>query len=77
MSVKDLSEKETVKIVARKDHKCYCCGATIPNGDQCFALFVNPSNTSVEEFDVIYTCSKCVGQDSCKTRIRRRGETSP
>jgi hypothetical protein len=66
-----------MKIVAQEKHKCYCCGTIIAKGEQCFALFVNPSDPNVNEFDVIYTCSKCAGQDSCQTRIRRRGGTSP
>ncbi len=65
-----------MKVTATKEHECYCCGATISKGDQCFALFVNSSNPKLDEFDVIYTCIKCVDKESCKTRIERRHGTS-
>ncbi|MEM3696703.1 MAG: hypothetical protein QXQ94_04265 [Candidatus Bathyarchaeia archaeon] len=61
-----------MKIVALKEHTCYCCGETIKKGEECIALFVNPSNPAKNEFDVIYTCLKCFGEEACKIRIEKR-----
>ena len=62
-----------MKVTALKEHKCYCCGAVISKGEECFALFVNPSDPIKSEFDVIYTCSKCIEEEACRVRIGRRG----
>ncbi|MEM4703688.1 MAG: hypothetical protein QXJ02_01265 [Candidatus Bathyarchaeia archaeon] len=65
-----------MKITALKEHECFCCGKTIKKGEECFASFVNPSDAQKNEFDVIYTCSKCIAEESCRTRIERRSATS-
>lgn len=65
-----------MKIVALKDHKCFCCGSVINKGKECFAFIVNPSDPEKSEFDVIYTCSKCSEQEACKIRIKRKGAIS-
>ncbi|MEM3577016.1 MAG: hypothetical protein QXX51_00975 [Candidatus Bathyarchaeia archaeon] len=61
-----------MKVTALKEHKCFCCGAPIKRGEECFAFFVNPSDPSKSEFDVIYTCIKCSDEERCKIRIKRR-----
>lgn len=62
-----------MKVVALKEHKCYCCGGTIQKGKECLAFIVNPSDPKKSEFDVIYTCLQCADEESCKVRIRRKG----
>jgi len=62
-----------MKVVALKEHKCHCCGATIGKGEECFAFFVNPSDPEKNEFDIVYTCSKCSEEEACRIRIRRKG----
>ena len=62
-----------MKVVALKEHKCYCCEGIISKGEECFAFIVNPSNPEKNEFDVVYTCSKCAGEEACETRINRKG----
>ncbi|MEM3458703.1 MAG: hypothetical protein QXN36_03645 [Candidatus Bathyarchaeia archaeon] len=65
-----------MKVVALKEHKCFCCGASISKGEECFAFIVNPSDPEKNEFDVIYTCSKCSGEEACRIRIKRKGAAS-
>jgi hypothetical protein len=62
-----------MKISALKEHKCYCCGAIISKGEECCAFIVNPSNPDKNEFDVVYTCSKCVEEETCRVRVTRSG----
>jgi len=62
-----------MKVVALKEHKCFCCDAVIGKGEECFAFFVNPSDPKKNEFDVVYTCLKCSEEEACKVRIRRKG----
>jgi hypothetical protein len=61
-----------MKVIALKEHKCYCCGETISKSEECFAFIVNPSDPEKNEFDTVYTCSKCAGEEACKVRIRRK-----
>jgi len=65
-----------MKVKALKEHKCYCCGAAISKGEECFAFFINPTDTSKNEFEVIYTCLKCSEEEACRVRIKRRGISS-
>ncbi len=62
-----------MKVVALREHKCYCCGEAIKKSEECFAFFINPADSAKNEFDVIYTCSKCLGEESCRVRIKRKG----
>lgn len=62
-----------MKVAALKEHKCYCCGGKISKGEECFAFIVNPAEPSKNEFDTLYTCSKCVEEEACRTRIKRKG----
>lgn len=62
-----------MKIVALKNHKCYCCRRTIKKGDECFAFIVAPLNPEKNEFEVIYTCLNCLNEESCIIKIRKRG----
>jgi hypothetical protein len=62
-----------MKVIALKEHKCYCCGEAINKGEECFAFIVNPSDPEKSEFDVVYTCLKCVEEEACRIRIRRKG----
>ncbi|MDH7563449.1 MAG: hypothetical protein QHH24_00995 [Candidatus Bathyarchaeota archaeon] len=61
-----------MKVVALREHECYCCGGTIKKGEECFALFVYSSEPKNREYDVIYTCSKCINEETCKTKIGKR-----
>ena len=65
-----------MRVVALKEHECFCCGKPIKKGDECSASFVDPSDPQKAEFEVIYTCSKCIDEETCRTRIRGRGATS-
>jgi len=65
--------KIEMKVVALKERRCYCCGGTIPKGEECFAFIVNPADPEKNEFDVIYTCLKCADEEACKVSIRRKG----
>jgi len=65
-----------MKVVALKGHKCCCCGAIINKGEKCFAFFVNPKDPNKNEFDVVYTCSKCAEEEACRTIIERKGATA-
>lgn len=62
-----------MKITALNDHKCYCCGSTIKRGEECFAFMIAPRDSEKSEFDVIYTCLKCLDEESCRVRIKERG----
>ncbi|MEM1544485.1 MAG: hypothetical protein QW795_07365 [Candidatus Bathyarchaeia archaeon] len=62
-----------MKIIALRNHKCYCCGKMIRKGDNCFAFMVTPLNPEKDEFEVIYTCLDCLDKESCVIRIRERG----
>lgn len=62
-----------MKITALKNHKCYCCGSTIKKGEECFVFIVTPLDPQENEFDVIYTCLKCVDEEACKIKVSRRG----
>lgn len=62
-----------MKIAALRNHRCYCCGSPINKGEECFAFIVTPSNPQKNEFDVIYTCSRCVNEEACKVKINARG----
>lgn len=62
-----------MKIMALKERKCYCCGASIGRGETCFAFIVNPEDPKKSEFDVSYTCLKCAEQESCRVKIKSRG----
>jgi hypothetical protein len=66
-----------MKVTALKEHKCYCCGGAINRGEECFAFIVNPANPEKNEFDVIYTCSKCAEEEACRRRIKQKGVTVP
>ena len=61
-----------MKVAALREHKCYCCGAKISKGQDCFAFFANPADPSRNEFDTVYTCSKCVEEEACRVRIKRK-----
>jgi hypothetical protein len=65
-----------MKVTALRGHKCYCCGLTIKKGEVCFSFIVNPKNPEKNEFDVVYTCSKCVDEETCMVRIKRKGATA-
>ncbi len=65
-----------MKIIALKEHKCYCCGTVIAKHEECFAFIVNPSNPEKSEFDIIYTCSKCSEEEACRVRIRHKGASA-
>jgi len=65
-----------MKVVALTEHKCFCCGALISKGDECFVFIVNPSDPEKSEFDVLYTCSKCSGEEACRIRIKRKDVVS-
>jgi len=62
-----------MKVIALKEHQCTCCGAVIGKSEECFAFIVNPADAKKNEFDVVYTCSKCVEEEACRIRIRGRG----
>jgi len=62
-----------MKVIALKNHRCYCCGSIIKEGEECFVFMVAPLNPSKSEFDVIYTCLKCLDEESCRIKIRERG----
>jgi hypothetical protein len=66
-----------MKVIALKEHACYCCGTAIAKGEACFAVFVNPSDPKSNEFDVFYTCSKCINEESCKVRMKGKGAALP
>jgi hypothetical protein len=61
-----------MKVTALKKHTCYCCGQTIKKGEACFAFIVNPKNPTKNEFDAVYTCSKCVDEETCRVRIKKK-----
>jgi hypothetical protein len=61
-----------MEIIALKEHTCYCCGATIKKGEACFAFIVNPKDPQKKEFDAVYTCSKCVDEETCRVRIKKK-----
>ena len=61
-----------MKVTALKEHTCYCCGATIKKDEICFAFIVNPMDPQKNEFDVVYTCSKCVDEETCRVRIKKK-----
>jgi len=42
----------------------------------CFAFIVNPENPEKSEFDVIYTCLRCSGEEACQIRVRQKGVTA-
>jgi len=65
-----------MKVIALKEHTCFCCGGTIKKGEVCFAFIVNPENPEKSEFDVIYTCLRCSGEESCQIRVRRKDATA-
>ncbi|MEM2913257.1 MAG: hypothetical protein QXR06_02805 [Candidatus Bathyarchaeia archaeon] len=62
-----------MKIIALRNHRCYCCGSIVNKGEECFAFIVTPSNPQENEFDVIYTCLRCVNEETCKVKINARG----
>jgi hypothetical protein len=62
-----------LKVIALKEHKCYCCGEIINKGEECFAFIVSPADPNKSEFDVIYTCSRCAEEEACRRRIIRKG----
>jgi hypothetical protein len=63
-----------MKITALKNHRCYCCGSIIKKGDECFAFIVAPFNPQENEFDVIYTCLRCIGEEACKVKLGEESE---
>jgi hypothetical protein len=65
-----------MKITTLNKHTCYCCGLTIKKGEVCFAFMVNPKNPEKNEFDVIYTCSKCVDEETCRVIIKKKGAST-
>jgi len=65
-----------MKVKALKEHTCFCCGEAIKKGEVCFAFIVNPENPEKSEFDVIYTCLRCSGEETCQIRVRQKGATA-
>jgi hypothetical protein len=61
-----------MKVIALKEHRCYCCRETINKGEECFAFIVSPTDPTKNEFDVIYTCTKCVDEEACRRRITQK-----
>ncbi|MEM3725928.1 MAG: hypothetical protein QXK98_03585 [Candidatus Bathyarchaeia archaeon] len=64
-----------MKVIALKEHRCYCCGDVINKGEECLAFIVNPANPEKNEFDVIYTCATCAEEEACRRRIKQKGVT--
>lgn len=65
-----------MKVTALEEHTCYCCGETIEKEEICFAFIVNSRDPRKNEFDVVYTCSKCVDKENCQVRIKKKGANS-
>jgi len=65
-----------VKITALREHICFCCEGTIKKGELCFVFIVNPEKPEKSEFDVIYTCLRCSGEEACKVKIKQKNVTA-
>jgi len=62
-----------MKVIALEEHTCYCCGVTIKKDEVCFVFVANPRDPRENEFDAVYTCSKCVDEETCRVRIKKKG----